>query len=184
MARTPTYFVHGERREDIPDPDAPPSKSQLKREMTSLQDLGEKLAGLSPVLLAKLALPDQLATAIKDFNRFNKWEAKRRQMQFIGRLMREIDSNEIALQIESWSQSSRASVADFHSAEKWRDRLLTDPAALDAFVTEHAAADRAKLAELAELVNKAHFERDNGKPPASSRLLFREITRVLGVVVK
>ena len=159
------------------DPDQPPSKTQLKREMTSLQDLGERLAELPRTKLSQLGLPEDLVTAIDDYRRFNKWEAKRRQMQYIGRLMRDIDAAPITAQLDGWSRSTRESVAGFHSAEKWRDRLLAEPEALDAFVNQYPDADRTKLVEL---IGRARAERDSGKPPASSRLLFREVAKLAG----
>ena len=91
--------------------------------------------------------------------------------------MRDIDAAPIMAQLDNWSHSTRESVAGFHSAEKWRDRLLEDAAALDAFVAENPAADRAKILEL---IGRARSEREDGKPPASSRLLFREIAKVVG----
>ena len=157
----------------------PPSKSQRKRESHSLQDLGKQLAELSPAKLKSLNLPEELFTAITEYKRFNKWEALRRQMQYIGRLMRDIDPAPIAAQIDSWSHSTRADVAAFHDVEKWRDRLLAEPAALEEFCAAHPSADRAKLAAL---INRAAVERNGGKPPASSRLLFREVGRVMGSV--
>ena len=150
----------------------------MKQEMTSLQKMGERLAELKPPSrLLQLGLPDTLVTAIIDFRRFNKWEAKRRQMQYIGRLMRDIDPAPVAAQLDAWSHSSRESVAGFHAAEKWRERLLGEANALEALLVEHPGADRVKFAEL---IGRAHAERERGKPPASSRLLFRELNKLVG----
>jgi ribosome-associated protein len=159
------------------DPDLPLSKTKLKQEMTSLQELGKRLTELPPAKLTQLGLPEELVTAINDYRRFNKWEAMRRQMQYIGRLMRDIDAAPVIAQLDAWSHSTRESVAEFHAAEKWRDRLLTETNGLDAFVEAHPAADRARLADL---IGRAHQEHAAGKPPASSRLLFREITKLVG----
>lgn len=183
MPRPPPYVTRRDGDVEPPsDDDAallPPSKSQRKRESHSLQDLGKQLADLPPAKLKLLNLPEELYTALIDYKRFNKWEALRRQMQYIGRLMRDIDPAPIAAQIDSWSHSTRAGVAVFHEVEKWRDRLLAEPAALEAFCVAHPAADRVKIAAL---INRAGVERDGGKPPASSRLLFRELGRVMGGV--
>ena len=150
----------------------------MKKEMTSLQDMGERLADLKPASrLMQLGLPDVLVTAIVDYRRFNKWEAKRRQMQYIGRLMRDIDPEPVAAQLDAWTHSSRDVVAGFHAAEKWRERLLTEPNALEALLQEHPSGDRAKLAEL---IGRAHAEQESGKPPASSRALFREVNKLVG----
>jgi ribosome-associated protein len=145
--------------------------------MHARQALGERLAELPPSRLDALGLPEDLHAAVVDYRRFSKWEAKRRQMQYIGRLMREVDVAPIEQQLDAWSRTTRAAVAGFHDAEAWRDRLLGDDGALDRFVEAHRAADRARLAGL---VAKARDERSTGRPPASARLLFRAIVEALG----
>ena len=92
-----------------------PSKTRRKQAMHALQDLGERLAELTPERLAQLALPERLASAIDEYRRFSKWEAKRRQMQYIGRLMREIDSAPIVARLDIWAGTSRTAVAGFHA---------------------------------------------------------------------
>ena len=176
MSRPPRSPHAWHRDPPPPDDDAPPSKTRLKREMHTLQDLGERLAELPPDRLQQLGLPDALVTAINEFRRFNKWEARRRQMQYIGRLMRDIDAAPVTARLDAWSHSTRESVAGFHAAEAWRDRLLAEPEALAAFMDEHSAANRVRLAEL---ISRAHAERAGGKPPASARLLFRAISSVI-----
>lgn len=156
--------------------DGIPSKTRRKQEMHALQDLGERLAELSADKLARLDLPEPLGIAINEYRRFNKWEARRRQMQYIGRLMRDIDPAAIVAQLDIWDGTSRAAVAGFHAVEEWRDRLLAEAGALDALITAHPGADRARLVVL---VDSARAERAGGRPPASSRLLFREIASLL-----
>jgi ribosome-associated protein len=142
--------------------------------MHALQDLGERLAELPADKLAQLDLPENLATALRDYGRFNKWEALRRQMQYIGRLMRDIDVAPIAAQLERWAGTSRAAVAGFHEVETWRDRLLAEAGALDALFLAHPGIDRARIAAL---IDKARVERSSGRPPANFRLLFRELAK-------
>src|SRR5258708_16467469 len=101
-----------------------PSKTRRKQEMHSLQDLGERLVELKADQLRQFDLPEELAIAINDYRRFTKWEARRRQMQYIGRLMRDVDPAPIAARLDQWNQTSREAVAGFHAAEAWRDRLL------------------------------------------------------------
>ena len=161
---------------DAPASVRPPSKTQRKQEMHARQALGERIAELPASRLDALALPEALHAAILDYRRFTKWEAKRRQMQYIGRLMRDIDVAPIEQQLDAWGRTTRDAVAGFHDTEAWRDRLLADAAALDRFVAVHPQADRRALAEL---VAKAHAERASGRPPASARLLFRALARVL-----
>ncbi|MBK7471145.1 MAG: DUF615 domain-containing protein [Betaproteobacteria bacterium] len=159
-----------------PEDDGIPSKTQRKHEMHALQDLGERLAELTSERLGQLELPERLATAITEYRRFNKWEAKRRQMQYIGKLMRDIDAAPIVAQLDIWAGTSRAAVAGFHAVEEWRDKLLADNAALDALATAHPGADRARFALL---IDRARTERAGGKPPANFRLLFRELAKLL-----
>jgi ribosome-associated protein len=167
--------------------DGIPSKTQRKHEMHALQDLGERLAELTSDKLAQLELPERLAIAINEYRRFNKWEAKRRQMQYIGRLMRDIDAAPVLAQLEIWAGTSRAAVAGFHAVEEWRERLLAEGggadgkggakgSALDEFMSMHPEADRARIALL---IDRARAERQSGRPPASFRLLFKELARLL-----
>ena len=159
--------------------DGPPSKTRRKQAMHALQDLGERLAELTPEKLAQLGLPERLAIAINEYKRFTKWEAKRRQMQYIGRLMRDIDAAPISAQLDIWAGTSRAAVAGFHAVEGWRDRLLADSGgadALAALLVAHPGADRARIAMLIE---RARAERSSGRPPANFRLLFRELSKLL-----
>jgi ribosome-associated protein len=153
-----------------------PSKTRRKNDMHALQALGERLTELKPDQIRTLELPDALATAIADYRRFTKWEAKRRQLQYIGRLMRDIDAAPVAAQLDAWQRTSRVAVAGFHETEAWRDRLLNEADALAAFTTAHPDADRALLARL---VDDARAERGAGKPPAAARRLFRELARLL-----
>jgi ribosome-associated protein len=156
--------------------DGVPSKTRRKQEMHALQDLGERLAGLAPDKLAQLQLPERLAIAIDEYRRFTKWEAKRRQMQYIGRLMRDNDAAPISAPLDIWAGTSRAAVAGFHAAEEWRERLLAEPAGLAALVAAYPAAD---LGRFALLIERARSERASGRPPANFRLLFRELVRLL-----
>jgi ribosome-associated protein len=153
-----------------------PSKTRRKHDMHALQALGERLTELKPEQIRTLALPEALATAVTDYRRFTKWEAKRRQLQYIGRMMRYIDPAPIAAQLDAWQRTSRVAVAGFHETESWRDRRLNEADALAAFTAAHPAADRASLGRL---VVEARAERGAGKPPAAARKLFRELARLL-----
>ena len=78
-----------------------PSKSQLKRDSTALQDLGRELAELGKERLAKVPIDEDLRDAVKDYQRFTAHEAKRRQLQYIGKLMRNVDPEPVALRLRS-----------------------------------------------------------------------------------
>lgn len=147
-----------------------PSKSQLKREMQALQDLGEVLVKLSQDQLDKIDLPENLYDAVMDARRFTKHEAIRRQMQYIGRIMRDIDTEPIAEQVAEIRGESDAAKAAFHALERWRERLLADDDALTEWLAKHPGGD---IQQLRNLIRSARKEAAEGKPPKSSRALFR-----------
>ena len=101
------------------------SKTELKRDMQELQQLGETLVGLPDKQLEKITLPDILDEAIQLARRLKHREGRRRQLQYIGKLMRDIDVTEIRQQLEQFDQQSRAFRQQFHQLEQWRDRLIS-----------------------------------------------------------
>lgn len=149
----------------------PPSKSSLKREMHALQDLGEQLVALSPERLKKVPLPESLYLAIRDAQRF-KMEARRRQMQYIGKLMRKIDPEPIQAQLDIFNGNSAVEVARMHRLERLRSDLLEDEKLIGTIADSWPEAD---LQYLRTLRRNALKEREAGKPPKA----FREIFRVL-----
>jgi ribosome-associated protein len=159
-----------------PAADAPPSKTRRKQAMHELQDLGEALVALDPPRLAALGLPERLAEAIALARRITKHEGRRRQMQFIGRLMRDVDAEPIRAALASIAAVSHEDRARFAAAEQWRDRLLAEEAALAEFVVLHPGADRE---DLARMVRDARAERAEGRPPHRFRALFRLVARTL-----
>lgn len=156
------------------DAERGPSKSQLKREMTELQQLGTKLAELSDKQLAQIPLEGELAIAINDYRRIKHREGRRRMLQFIGRLMRETDVAPLQKAYDNLFMQSQEITQRLHQAEQWRERLLkTDnQKALDAFLTEFPEADRQHLRQLLRTAQK---EQSQNKPPAAARKLFRYI---------
>jgi len=166
-------------RTDLPtgsDPDeGRPSKTRLKQQMAELQDLGETLVGLDPRRMAELDLPERLVDALRLVRGITRHEARRRQMQYVGKLMRSVDPAPIRAAIERWESVPQAEKARFAALERWRDRLLDDVTAIDAFVAEHPAADRDALVRA---VNAARVERaSGGTPPRATRELFRVLRR-------
>ena len=111
--------------DDDPHPEGP-SKSQRKRDSQALQDLGEALVALSPDRLARLELPDVLRSAVLEAQRIHKFGGLRRQKQYIGKLMRDLDAAPIQAQLDALEGHSRAQTAYLHRLERWRDRLLED----------------------------------------------------------
>ncbi len=159
-----------------PDAAAPPSKTRRKQAMHELQDLGEALVALEPSRLAALGLPERLADAVALARRITRHEARRRQMQFIGRLMRDVDPEPIRAELAARAAVSHEDRARFAAAESWRDRLLADDAALSQFCAEHPGVPRD---ELAGLVRDARAERAGARAPHRFRALFRLVSRTL-----
>lgn len=151
-------------------PDDPPSKSQLKRESTALQDLGEALVALPADRLKRLDLPDNLRIAVNEARRITAHGALRRQYQYIGKVMRNIDPAPIRAQLEVFAGKSREHKAWLHGLERWRDRLLADGNALGELVAEHPDAD---IQQIRTLIRNALREREQSKPPRAFRELFR-----------
>ena len=155
--------------DDLPQYDGP-SKSQLKREAEALQDLGRELVKLSKDQLAKLDIPDVLRGEILEARRITSHGAIRRQMQLIGKIMRDVDPEPIAEQLAEIKGESTAAKAAFHALEQWRDRLIKDDDAITAWLAQHPNTDSQQLRQL---IRNARKEASEGKPPKSSRALFR-----------
>ena len=152
------------------------SKTRRKREMKELQDLGAALVKLSKEQLARIDMPDSLREAVMECRRFTKHEAIRRQMQYIGRVMRDIDAAPIAAQVAAIEAPSKRQTAIFHVAEQWRTDLMADPDAVARFVKEYPEVDPQRLRELAAA---AREEKRASKPPRNFRELFHVLNALL-----
>jgi ribosome-associated protein len=152
------------------------SKSQRKRESHSLQDIGEELVALSAERLASLSLPQNLLDAVLAAKQISKFGALRRQMQYLGRLMREVDSAPIRARLDAWKGQSGEETARLHRMERWRTRLLEDDKALQEFLAAHPQADSQRLRAL---IRNTQREAEAGKPPKSFRELFQALREVL-----
>jgi len=152
------------------------SKTKLKAEADAVQKLGKKLVELPKDKIQKLELSEKLFEAVLDAKRITSNGALRRQMQYIGRLMREIDVTPIEEQLQRWEGKSNEENARFHALERWRERLLTEADAVSAFVATYPSTDVQRMRTLIRNAQKEHLA---NKPPKSSRELFkmlREIT--------
>ena len=158
-----------------------PSKSQLKREMTALQDLGAELAALPKERLAKIEMPERLSDALLDAQRFTKHEARRRQMQFIGKLMREIDAAPLQAAMDEIKGVSAAANIRQHRLERLRTRLMEDEAVFAEVARDYPAAD---IQHLRQLRRNALKEALQNKPPRAYRELFRELRELEGAADK
>ena len=184
-AYPPTAPVPIDHGADDPERDARPSKSQKKRDMTALQKLGETLVEQPADRLEKVELPDNLRRAIAEARSIRDHEGRRRQMQYIGRLMRDVDVTPIRSAIEAWAGASRDEAAALHALERWRERLLADDAALTDFAAAHTAAlSPDTLQRLRATIRMARKERvDNAlkpRPPKHYRELFKLVRAVVG----
>jgi len=181
MPRKPKkgYFVSGqfvaegseldlELKRELKGGDAP-SRTELKRESTELQKLGVDLLTLRADLMARLSLPEKLCDAVTQARRISDFEGKRRQLQFIGKLMRQLDASDIgqirAALAEQHSGSARETLA-LHQAEKWRDDLVSDEHALERWI---GANPRTDSQQLRALVRQARKEAAAAKPGAAPR---------------
>jgi ribosome-associated protein len=157
------------------DPERP-SKTQLKREMADLQALGARLVEINDARLASVELPEPLREAVLEARRIRSREGRRRQLQYIGKLMREIDPAPIRARFAEWDGQSTAATAAHHHAERWRTRLLDDAAALTEFARECPGAD---LQQLRTVVRAARKDRLAGKASRHYRELFRLVRAAL-----
>lgn len=158
------------------DGDERPSKTRRKQQMTALQTLGTRLVALNAGQLAALPLTDGLREAILAAQRITAHEARRRQLQYIGKLMRQVEPEPIAAALDDLSGESRAAVALMHRCEQWRDRLLADDAALTALLD---ACPHADPQPLRALIRAARREHDAGQPPKQARALYRWLHQTL-----
>lgn len=154
-----------------------PSKSALKREAHAAQALGEALVDLSSQKLAQLPLSDELVRAIKEAQRIKAHGGRRRQLQYIGKLMRVADVESIQQAYDRLMAPQRAEVKLHHALENWRERLLAEgDAAINALLAEAPGADRQRLRQL---LRQCHVA-DEAKAKRGRRQLFSYLTEVLG----
>lgn len=164
------------RPERAPPPTAPeaaaPSKTRRKQAMHDLQDLGCALVALDARRVAELDLPERLVDAIAEARGIQAHEGRRRQLQYIGKLMRDVDPAPIRAALERWAAGTTEDHARFAEVERWRDAFIADDGALARFAAVHPGADHAALAAL---VRDARAERARGGPPHRYRALFRAL---------
>ncbi|MFZ2316007.1 MAG: ribosome biogenesis factor YjgA [Gammaproteobacteria bacterium] len=160
-----------------PDQPEKPSKSQLKREMTALQELGEELIALPASKLAKIPMPENLEDAINEARSLKSHEAIRRQAQRIGKLMREIDPTEIRQALQKLKMGHAKETQHFHDVEHWRDKLIAEgDDALSQLMDAHPAIDRQHLRQL---VRNAKKDRDKQKKTGAELELFNFLRKLL-----
>ncbi|MEO8856873.1 MAG: ribosome biogenesis factor YjgA [Burkholderiaceae bacterium] len=175
------YFVSGqfvaegsemdlELKRELKGGDAP-SRTELKRESTELQKLGEDLLTLRTALMERLALPEKLLDALEQARRISNFEGRRRQMQFIGKLMRQLDDGMLAqvraALAEQTAGSSRDTLA-LHQAEQWRDALIAEEPALERWLGLYPQNDIQQLRALIRQARKDALA-DRSRPGEAPR---------------
>ena len=155
------------------------SKSQLKRDATLLQKLGADLAAMPASRLRALELPTGLQEALETFGKTRSHEGKRRQLQFVGKLMRQVDAEPLREAVALWKLGGAVDSLQLHEAERWRDELLADDTAVTRLASDHPKAD---LQQLRALVRQARSKvvADAGAGLAQRQgKAFRELFQVL-----
>jgi len=143
--------------------------------MHELQALGVALLKLPDAQLEALEMPDKLREALREGKRIKSHEARRRQLQYIGRLMREVDPAPLRARLAQIEGSSAQATARHRRLEAWRERLLADDEALTAFAADYPGAD---IQVLRTLIRNARKEQAGGKPPRAYRELFRVLKEI------
>ena len=167
------------------------SKTDAKRESEELQELGEALLTLRGDLFKPLPLPDKLADALADAKRITNFEGKRRQMQFIGKLMRHLDEDTLqavrhALELQRLGHSHDTD--QLHQAEQWRDRLIESDDAVQEWIRQYPETDIQQLRALVRQARKDVVPADKtavsqGLAPRQGRA-FREVFQLVKATLK
>lgn len=157
----------------------PPSKSARKRAATAAQELGERLVGMSEGELAALPLPDELREAIRVSRGMRGRGSQYRQRQYIGRLMREVDTEPIRQQLELGTRGQALDSARFRRIEVWRDRLLAEGDAAITALGESVPLTEDQRANLSAVLHRAQAVGSDARRTAARRELFRELRAIL-----
>ncbi len=150
-----------------------PSKSQLKREMTALQKLGEDLVAEPRDRVKRVPMPEDVRDAILECQQIKDHEGRRRQMQYVGKKMRSLDPDELAAiqrTLDSWKGLSKADTAAMHALEKQREKLLANDQAVTDLTAQHPEID---VQHLRTLIRNARREQAENKPPKAYREIFQ-----------
>ncbi|MGB2106225.1 MAG: ribosome biogenesis factor YjgA [Porticoccaceae bacterium] len=153
-----------------------PSRSQLKRENQEFRDMGEQLVLLANSQLDKITLDDNIKAAIKEARRLKNLDARRRQIQYIGKLLRKIDVTEINHSLEKLNHQSQTFRQHFAKLEEWRNRFIIEGNdAIEDFIAQYPDADRQQLRNLQR---QACREKALNKASTASEKLFKYIRQI------
>jgi len=148
----------------------PPSKTKIKKQMHELRDLGKELTELGKDQVAQLDIPENLRDAIREMHRINSFGAQRRQIQYIGKLMRNVDPAPIIAKLDAWKGKSQQHTVYMHQLERLRERLLENDTALTELLAAHPQIDAQRLRTL---IRNAQKEREAQKLPRIYAKSFR-----------
>jgi ribosome-associated protein len=135
-----------------------PSRNELKKQMQDLQELGEAVSALPPDRLDKLKIDERLRDAIDELRRTRSFEGRRRQVQYIGKLMKHENPEPLREAVASYRVGSATDTLALHQAEYWRDQLLAQDDALANWVKEYPATDVQQLRSLVRAARKEKLE--------------------------
>jgi len=155
-----------------------PSKSELKRQSTTLQKLGEALVAEARDRVKRVPMPEDVREAILECQNIKDHEGRRRQMQYVGKKMRTLDEEEIAIiqrTIDSWKGASKAETAALHALEKKREKLLANDDALTELLEQNPQLE---AQHLRTLIRNARKEQAENKPPKAYREIFQILKEV------
>ena len=157
------------------------TRTDLKRASTEVQKLGEDLLTPRTDLMARLALPEKLVDAVADAKRITNFEGKRRQMQYIGKLMRGLDDEQLNAVRAALDEQQNGSAQDnllLHQAESWRERMVADDEAVGEWIAQFPGTD---IQQLRSLVRQARKDAVPEKPGEALRhgKAYREIFQLL-----
>jgi ribosome-associated protein len=155
-----------------------PSKSELKRRMHDLQELGEAVAELPESRLAALKIEDRLRDAIAELGRTRSHEGRRRQIQYIGKLMRFEDADTLREAVASWRLGSARETLAMHQAEAWRDLLIAEDDAFDRWLAAHPETDTQQMRSLVRSARKESLE-PGARHGRAYRELFQMVKRLM-----
>ena len=150
-----------------------PSKSQLKREMTALQKLGEALVDAPRDRVKKVPMPEDVLEAILECQQISSHEGRRRQLQFVGKKMRTLSEEETAIiqkTVDGWRGTSKSEAAALHAIERQRERLLADDNTITDLCAQHPTLN---VQQLRTLIRNARKEQADNKPPKAYREIFQ-----------
>lgn len=175
-SKPPSHF-HTRQGQEVVNAEPPPmtegrrrSKTKAKEEVEALQDLGKRLVGVGNDRLKKLDIPESLLDAVLEAKKISSHGALRRQMQYIGKLMRDVDTDPIQEMLDELDGISNKANARFHALEKVRDRLIEDEAVITTLKNDYPDLD---VSALRTLRRNAIKEQTEQKPPKAYRAIFQ-----------